>query len=50
VPPTDDTEVVDMNSPSQQGKPGPLFSDDQRPPNHAAVNPPVTIGKGPPTK
>jgi hypothetical protein len=50
VPPPDDTEVVDMNSPSQQGKPGPLFSDDQRPPSHGAANPPVTIGKGPPTK
>ncbi len=50
VPPPDDTEVVDMNSPSQQGKPPPLFTDDQRPANHGTPNPPVTIGKGPPSK
>jgi hypothetical protein len=50
APPPDDTEVVDMNSPSQQGKPPPLFNDEQRPTNHGAANPPVTIGKGPPTK
>jgi hypothetical protein len=50
VPPIDESEVVDMNSPSQQGKPGPLFTDDQRPPNHGAANPPVTLGRGPPGK
>jgi hypothetical protein len=50
VPPLDESEVVDMNSPSQQGKPGPLFTDDQRPANHGAVNPPATLGKGPPGK
>jgi hypothetical protein len=42
--------VVDMNSPSQQGKPPPLFGDDSKIANHAVDNPPVTAGRGPPTK
>jgi hypothetical protein len=42
--------VVDINSPSQQGKPPPLFGDDSKIANHAVDNPPVTAGRGPPTK
>jgi len=43
-------EVVDMNSPSQQGKPPPLFQDDPGVANHGVPDPPRTIGRGPPTK
>jgi hypothetical protein len=49
-PPASDQPVVDMNSPSQQGKPPPLFPDDPHAANHAVSNPPVTVGRGPPTK
>lgn len=49
APPSDEP-VVDMNSPSQQGKPPPLFQDDPHTVNHSTSNPPVTIGRGPPTK
>jgi hypothetical protein len=48
--PASDQPVVDMNSPSQQGKPPPLFPDDPHAANHAVSNPPVTVGRGPPTK
>jgi len=43
-------EVVDMNSPSQQDKPPPLFKDDPGVANHGVPDPPRTIGRGPPTK
>ena len=46
--PPPDYPVVDMNSPSQQGKPPPMFA--ERPASAAVDNPPVTIGKGPPSK
>ncbi len=49
-PPPDDMPVVDMNSPSQQGKPPPMFSEDERRASRAAANPPVTIGQGPAAK
>jgi hypothetical protein len=49
APPSDEP-VVDMNSPSQQGKPPPLFQDDPHTVNHSTSNPPVTIGRGPATK
>ncbi|HEY8038925.1 MAG TPA: hypothetical protein VIF15_03995 [Polyangiaceae bacterium] len=47
-PPPPDYPVVDMNSPSQQGKPPPMFP--ERPAPGPVEHPPVTIGKGPPTK
>lgn len=49
APPPDYT-VVDMNSPSQQDKPPPLFAEDSRKGSRAVPNPPITSGQGPPAK
>jgi hypothetical protein len=44
--PASNEPVVDMNSPSQQGKPPPLFSDDERRPS-TPLGPPVVGKPGP---